>query len=166
MNPDFAQLYDEQYQRVYHYVYYRLLHPQQTEDVVSEVFFRAFDAFSQYDGRQGASAATWLFAIARNAVTDHRRKAKRAACMPIEEGLLLEDLSADELTAREQRQQLRALLAELDDRPREALTLRYWGDLSYAEIAAQMGLSEKNVSVILARAIAKLRRHKEIFSCL
>ncbi len=158
MSVDFAAVYDEYYPKVYNYVYYRLLHRQQTEDVVGDVFFRALDNLQQFEGRRNASVATWLITIARNAVTDHYRRGKKIAFVPLEDQEIpTDDLPAAELAASEERRALRALLAGLDERSREALALRYWGEMSYAEIAVQMGISEKNVSVILARAIAKMR---------
>jgi DNA-directed RNA polymerase specialized sigma24 family protein len=60
------------------------------------------------------------------------------------------------LTLPERRQVVTAL-RQLPPRQREALVLRYYGDLSEAQIARAMGISRGEVKVHTARAIASLR---------
>ena len=62
----------------------------------------------------------------------------------------------DALTSLERTQVVEALRA-LPPRQREALVLRYYGDLSEAQIAAAMGISRGAVKVHTARAVASLR---------
>lgn len=51
----------------------------------------------------------------------------------------------------------------LPSRQREALVLRYQGDLTDAEIGLVMGLSESGVRSLVARGIATLRNHPEVW---
>jgi RNA polymerase sigma factor (sigma-70 family) len=51
-----------------------------------------------------------------------------------------------------------AALRTLSPRQREALVLRYWGDLSEADVATAMGLSTGAVKSHTARGMAALRR--------
>jgi RNA polymerase sigma factor (sigma-70 family) len=60
------------------------------------------------------------------------------------------------LTLLERRQVVTALRS-LPPRQREALVLRYYGDLSEAQIALAMGISRGAVKSHTARAIASLR---------
>jgi len=53
---------------------------------------------------------------------------------------------------------IKAWLAELRPREREVIALRFCADLSTADIAACMGLSEPNVRQISSRALRRLRR--------
>ncbi len=155
---DFASAYDENYAKVFNYVQYRVMNRTETEDIVSEVFMKALRHYQSYDEHR-ASVATWLFAIARNAVNDHFNRTKRRTLLPIEAAEQVisgEDVEAQVL-AQCDADQLHLLLQRLPERDRTVLALRYWGDMSYAEIAAHMGLTEKNVSVILTRTTAKLR---------
>jgi RNA polymerase sigma-B factor len=57
----------------------------------------------------------------------------------------------------EARAALEPAMATLSDRDRKILTLRFYGNLSQAEIAAQVGLSQMHVSRLLARALLQLR---------
>ncbi|MFI6984023.1 SigB/SigF/SigG family RNA polymerase sigma factor [Embleya sp. NPDC050154] len=55
------------------------------------------------------------------------------------------------------RETLRPLIAELDDRDRRILKLRFWDDLTQAEIGTTLGLSQMHVSRLLTRAFTTLR---------
>src|ERR671922_431530 len=69
----FAELYDEYVDRVYRYLLYRVRDASDAEDLTSEVFTRAFANIKRYRW-QGKSFLAWLYTIARNAVTDRRRR--------------------------------------------------------------------------------------------
>jgi RNA polymerase sigma-B factor len=47
----------------------------------------------------------------------------------------------------------------LPDREREILTLRFFGEHTQSEIAAQLGLSQVHVSRLITRTLAALREH-------
>ena len=57
----------------------------------------------------------------------------------------------------ERRDQVRRMLATLSARQRTVLALRYYADLTEAEIAATMGVSAGTVKTLASRALAKLR---------
>src|SRR5207248_3005099 len=69
----FAELYDAHVDSVYRYLLYRVREPSDAEDLCSEVFTRAFANIHRYRW-QGKSFLAWLYTIARNAVTDRRRR--------------------------------------------------------------------------------------------
>jgi RNA polymerase sigma-70 factor (ECF subfamily) len=61
--------------RIYNYVRRMVGNPQDAEDITQEVFLRAYQGLSQFDGR--ASFSTWLFRIATNLCIDHKRRQNR-----------------------------------------------------------------------------------------
>lgn len=61
--------------RLYNYIVRMLGNPQDAEDILQEVFLRAYQALPNFDGR--ASLSTWLFRIATNLCIDHHRKQER-----------------------------------------------------------------------------------------
>lgn len=71
-------------------------------------------------------------------------------------GDLLGQVDASLETA-EYRQTLRAALAELPDRERNIVILRFFGDLTQTQIAEQVGISQMHVSRLLAQTLASLR---------
>lgn len=84
-----------------------------------------------------------------------RRPAEDARPLP---GLALPGLALADPTARaDQRSDLMTALRELGPRQRSVIVLRYWADLSDAQVAALLGCSEGTVRSQAWRALAKLR---------
>jgi len=57
----------------------------------------------------------------------------------------------------ELRMVLGAAIPALDDREQKILSLRFFGNLTQSDIAAQLGISQMHVSRLITRALAKLR---------
>jgi RNA polymerase sigma factor (sigma-70 family) len=161
-SPDLAASFDEYYPKLYAYVRGQVADRQTAEDITAAAFERAFSRSDTYDSAKGAFS-TWLFRIARNLVIDHYDAADRKpAYVPFEEtkaGLAAPpELSPERhLLRQEQHQLLLETLAALSERDREIIQLRFFGRLTNRKIAEIMGLKEKTVSVIILRALQKLR---------
>lgn len=67
----------------------------------------------------------------------------------------------DALSGVEYRESLRPLLAQLDDRDRKILLLRYFAQMTQSQIAEEVGMSQMHVSRLLARTLARLRADLE-----
>jgi RNA polymerase sigma factor (sigma-70 family) len=153
-NSDFARAYEEHVWRVYGFLAYRLRDRQAAEDLTQVTFERALRAWSRFDPRR-AAVSTWLIAIARNLLIDHHRRDRSSRLEPIDER------AAPTVPGPEERfttsPELIEALAQLSDRDREVVALRFGGDLTGPEIAALLGLSLANVQQILSRSLRKLR---------
>ena len=75
----FAQLYDAYVERVYRYILFRVSEDVTTEDLVSQVFLKAWQNLDRYK-TGGSPFIAWLYTIARNLVIDYYRAKKR--CCP------------------------------------------------------------------------------------
>jgi RNA polymerase sigma-70 factor (ECF subfamily) len=152
---DFGRVYEENVWRVYAFLAYRVRDRHTAEDLTQATFERALRAWSRFDPRR-ASEATWLLAIARNALIDHHRRDRSAQLEPIAEHTEPTVAGPDErvLVSPE----LIDAIAQLSDRDREVIALRFGGDLNGPEIAALLGLTLANVQQILSRSLRKLRR--------
>jgi RNA polymerase sigma-70 factor (ECF subfamily) len=130
------------------------------EEARSETFLRAQQAAASWDGRP---LRAWLLGIASHHCIDRlRRRALEGRLFDAQEldpgGLPAQaPTPLTLLLARERGAQLEAALAELPDKYRAPLVLRFLADQSYAEIAAGLGVSEAQVAVLVFRAKAKLR---------
>jgi RNA polymerase sigma-70 factor (ECF subfamily) len=126
------------------------------EEVVQDVFARAWRHAGDYDARR-ASVRTWLYAIARNRIVDARR---RAAVRP---GLAQRepDEGPAELDRRlEQavlRWQVAAALTRLSSEHREVIRLAHYGGLSMREIAESKGIPLGTVKSRTSYALRSLR---------
>ncbi|MFC4065787.1 SigB/SigF/SigG family RNA polymerase sigma factor [Actinoplanes subglobosus] len=65
----------------------------------------------------------------------------------------------DDYEAVDTRTSLGPALAQLDDRERKIVTLRFYGNLTQQQIAEQIGISQMHVSRLLTKALAKMRGH-------
>ncbi len=153
---DFAAVYDEHIWRVYGFFAYWLRSPPDAEDLTQQTFERAWKAWDRYDESR-AGVSTWLMAIARNLLVDHRRANSGSRRR------LVEDTELESVPAEPDRPrlgidpELERALAELGPRERELIALRFGGDLTGPEIAELTGLSLANVQQILSRALRHMR---------
>src|SRR3954471_6667582 len=119
---------------------------ESARDAVQEAFTRAFAQRQRYRGE--APLAAWVWKIAFRAALEGRR---RPLALP------LEDSVEPTLLEPERDPELAAALQRLSPRRRLIVFLRYFGDFSYAEIAAACEVSEGTIAATLAQAHAELR---------
>lgn len=124
------------------------------EDLQQEITLAIWRALPSYRGE--ASLRTFAYRIAHNCAISHLRRRRRTTTVEAAEAVDTAP-SAERVLAREaERQRLLDAIAELPLGARQVLTLHLEG-LSYAEIAAVVGITETNVSVRLTRARKALR---------
>jgi RNA polymerase sigma-70 factor (sigma-E family) len=129
--------------------------PASAEDVVQEAFTGLYRNWSGL--RDKAAAIGYLRAAVVNGSRSMLRRRRTArAYVPPDLGTARSAESLAIMSA--EHRAVVAALAELPDRQREVLVLRYYGGLSEAEIAAATGLSKGTVKSTASRAIAKLGR--------
>ncbi len=131
----------------------------EAEDVVQETFVRALDAIVRYEQRGDVRFVSWLLAIATNVV---RKRARRLRLVDSRAPDVLEAeadpaVGADETLVRAQNKRaLLAALAELTERERALLSLRYGGELNASEIAPLVDMTPANVRKTCERLRARL----------
>jgi RNA polymerase sigma-70 factor (ECF subfamily) len=156
----FGELYDFYVRRIYDFVYYRVGSKEMTEDLTSDIFFKAMAKINSFNPEQkNSSFGAWLYRIARNCVIDHYRSHRSTVSFEDDEndlsdnGLLVEDLK--------QRDDRRVILKYLDilkPEQKELLLLRIWDERSYKEIALITGKSEASLKMAFGRTIKILRQ--------
>lgn len=154
----------ERYQRdVYNLAYRMLSNVAEAEDAAQEAFLRAYKHLSRYDPSR--SFKTWLLSITSNHCIDRLRK-RRLKWLPLDEPLpphpaltSRETGPEDSLIESERSAQVQALLGELAPDYRAAVVLRYWYDMSYAEIAETLETTESAIKSRLFRARQMLAEH-------
>ncbi|MFJ4900590.1 MULTISPECIES: RNA polymerase sigma factor [unclassified Streptomyces] len=157
----FAALFDRYAGAVHRYAA-RRLGPEAAEDLMAETFTTAFQRRHTYDLTR-ADARPWLFGIATNLVSRHRRAEARRfkALAKVPEPVEHEDPVADRAVARAGatgvRRDLAAALAGLSARHRDVVLLVAWADLDYEEAARALGVPVGTVRSRLHRARSKLR---------
>jgi RNA polymerase sigma factor (sigma-70 family) len=159
---DFPALFDEHYDQIAAYLLRRLMDRVAAEDIAQMTFIEAYDRRETYDHRKGSPRA-WLFGIATHLLhhhcrSEHRqlRAYARAASRQVEPGDG-SDMLCDRLDARASSGALAAALATLSQGDRQVLTLFFWAELSYEEIASTVGIPKGTVGSRLNRARRQVR---------
>jgi RNA polymerase sigma-70 factor (ECF subfamily) len=121
------------------------------DEATQETLLRAHRAMATYRGE--GSVKAWLCGIARHVcahVLETRRRGREALA-------LVPDAHDDGFEAKQRAKVVRGALGQLKPSEREALVLRFVGDLSYREIASTSNVDEAAARKRISRALAKLR---------
>jgi RNA polymerase sigma-70 factor (ECF subfamily) len=152
-------------------VFGTVLRLMRDRDVAGEVsnraFFRAYEHLASFE--EGRPLRPWLLRIAVHEALNELRSRRREVDHTIggeAAEIALEQLGsgpdpADVVPQREQSAAIRAAVERLPEPQRVVVVLRYFADLSYADIAEATGQTVNNVGVVLLRARERLRRELE-----
>jgi RNA polymerase sigma-70 factor (ECF subfamily) len=154
---DWDAVYTEQLPRVFNFFRYRFGPAVDAEELTARTFEKAWRARHRYR-RDVAGFSTWLLTIARNVAIDEYRA--RRVHVPLEAAVDVAAAAATPEAAAvsgSDATRLAQLLAELPDRDRELISLKYGAGMTNRAIAQATGLSESNVGTILHRAVQALR---------
>jgi RNA polymerase sigma-70 factor (ECF subfamily) len=158
----FGKLYDAYVERVSRYIYFRVSQDCDVEDLVSQVFLKAWENLERY--RMGSSPfAAWLYTIARNLVIDHYRTKKDI--LPLEEVLSLPtdmEMPDEEAQMHFDLEALRDALRFLTTDQQQALILKYISGLPNEHIAKIMNKQAGTIRGLQMRGLQTLaKRMKE-----
>ncbi|MCC7407906.1 MAG: RNA polymerase sigma factor [Phycisphaeraceae bacterium] len=166
--PEFTQLYDAYYLRILNYLYRGTLDIDTAEYLTSNTFFKALRAFATL--RPDSSPRAWLYGIAANELRMywrqiHRRRRHEHAWATQTARLHLSEDAVEGLALREQNHRrfadLHRHLLSLPQRHRTALTLRFFEQLTYEEIAQATGKRVGTIKSWIHRGLKQLRNRME-----
>ena len=159
----FAQLYEENFDRIYRYVALRIGDNTEAEDVTQQVFLKALKSINSFKWK-GVPFSAWLFRIAHNQVVDHLRKKTKQTAVPFDDALMSNSRMSggsnpqQMVERREDIEQLLSATKRLTDGQREVISLRFAGGLSIDEVAKIMGKSQGAIKALQHSAIVNLRK--------
>lgn len=161
----FAKLYDAYVERVSRYVFFRVSEEGDMEDLVAQVFLKAWENLDRY--KVGSSPfIAWLYTIARNLVIDHYRTKKDT--LPLDEALSLPsdmELPDQQAQIRFDLEAMRDALQALSKDQQQVLILKYIAGLPNDSIAKIMNKQEGTIRGLQMRGLqtlAKYMRNKEL----
>lgn len=152
MKEKFLTLYDATFADVYRYVYCRVGNKWDADDIVSEVYVKAFENFAAVQG----STRSWLFTIARNAVADFFRTKGREQPNSLVGSLL--DQNAE--TPSDQQAEMDCLaqaMQALDSEQRELIYLKYFASLKHSQVAEVLKTTEAAVKMRVSRLLKQMK---------
>ena len=159
-----AEIYRRYVRRVFGLCRYMLDSRESAEDATSDVFLNLQRSIDSYDG--SIPFPRWLLRVASNQCIDalRRRQRRRKVIMELDDGAAVIEAASLEpsplgaVISMEERVQVRDTIARLPENYRVPLVLRYYGELSYDEIAQQLDLERNYVAALIFRAKQELRR--------
>jgi RNA polymerase sigma-70 factor (ECF subfamily) len=158
-----GEIYRLYVRRVFGLCRYMLDSRESAEDATSEVFLKLQRSIEIYDG--SIPFPKWLLRVAGNQCIDALRRRRRGRQVIVEEegaGVIAAASSAPSplgaVLRTEERAQVRDAVAGLPEKYRLPLVLRYYSELTYNEIAQQLGIQRNYVAALIFRAKQELRR--------
>jgi RNA polymerase sigma-70 factor, ECF subfamily len=153
----FATLFTYFAPRVKTYLQRRGGDASQAEELAQEVMLTMWRKAAQYDPAR-ATAAAWIFAIARNLWIDARRRGRLSLPQPDPTDEPPPESPADDLLVAEDRsRRLQAALRDLRPEQMESLRLAFFDDRSHSEIEQLLGVPLGTVKSRLRLAMSRLR---------
>jgi RNA polymerase sigma-70 factor (ECF subfamily) len=157
----FGDIYGMLLDPIYRFIYWNLGSREDAEDLAEEVFVRCLANIEAYNPKRGTFKA-WAFRIARNALMDHHRRRIRRPQEELKEDTANGAAPAGERIEEEQRAEaLRATLAELNPTQRQVVIMKYFAEMSNAEVAQALGRSQGAINAIQHRALCRMGKMLE-----
>ena len=150
----FAVIYEENFPRVYAFLYRLCKNESLAEELTQETFFRAYMNIGSL--KDPEKAPVWLCSIAKNAYYAWLHEQKRLC--PLDEAIEIPDPGniAEEYSRRELADKAFRALDTLEEPYREVFMLNVFGDMTFAEISKAYGKSESWARVTFYRAKQKI----------
>ena len=148
----FAELYEDNFQRVYAFIRRRVRHREVAEDLTADVFHKALAHLPKFDWR-GIPFSAWLLRIASNVIVDEWKRSRREVVEdPPEQSA--GEIDGEEL---ENRVRLFRLVEQLPSDQAHVIAMRFAEQKSIREIAQEIGRSEGAVKQLQFRGLKMLR---------
>ncbi len=131
-----------------------------TDDLIQEIFVKAYLNLSSYDRRY--AFGQWIYTIAKNTFIDYVRKRRDVLSIDntrgeyIRQPVSLTPNPEESIIIVQRRRQLEENLEKMTPKYRRLIELRFFKDLSYEEIAEQLGLPLGTVKTQIHRARTQL----------
>lgn len=153
----FSNLIRENSEKIYWKVRNIVVRHEDADDVMQSALMKAWIKFDDFRGE--ASASTWLYRICVNEAIDFLRKKRE---MLSQDGAMsmADTIKADDyFDGNETQRLLMEAVESLPEAQRVTFTMRYFNDMSYAEISGILGTSEGGLKANYHIAVKKIKEY-------
>lgn len=147
-------MYNEYTDDIYRFLFVHVRDVDVAEDLTADTFTKAWQHIETYDFKHPRG---WLYAIARNTLTDYWRKKK---AVPLDEEIEIIDDSpshGEVMDKKMERMSVARAVSKLPKDMKSVVNLRFMQGYSARQTAEALNLSEANVRVIQYRALKKMK---------
>lgn len=152
-------------QRIYSFIYSKVLDRDETEDIFQETFIKVIRTLKKGSYNEEGKFLPWVMRIAHNLIIDFFRKNKRMPKFQARNDFDIFDVISDGQDSTEQeminlqvQDDVRKLIDELPDDQREVLIMRIYRDMSFKEIADSTDVSINTALGRMRYALINLRK--------
>lgn len=150
-------IYEENYQKVFSYIYSRINNYHDAQDLSEDVFVKVYRNLDSFDDSK-SSISTWIFNITKNTVIDFYRT-KHADFELLDNYEYIED---DEPISPSQLADLASALEKLDKIEKEIIVLNYYKGYSLKEISQMLNISYGIAKLRHNKALKDLKKYLEV----
>ena len=158
-----GQLYELYYERIFRFCVHRLFIKEVAEDVTSTVFLEVARRIRTFKGRTEQDFRNWLLRIAANQANAYIRKTSRRKRLLAEAASSMTAAAIDNSREPDWPRLYTAIL-KLKPEHQTIITLRFFENLDFEQIAKILNAREATVRVTLHRILTKLRNHLQTIS--
>jgi len=152
-------------QRIYSFVYSKVLDRDITEDIFQDTFIKVINTLKRGAYNEEGKFLPWVMRIAHNLVIDHFRKNNRmpkfdnSGEFSIFSVLSDNDLNAEKKIIKSQvEEDVRRLIEELPEDQKQVLVMRMYKDMSFKEISERTGVSINTALGRMRYALINMRK--------
>ena len=160
-----ASLITRHKQRIYSFIYSKVLDRDITEDIFQDTFIKVIKTLKRGAYNEEGKFLPWVMRIAQNLVIDHFRKNKRmpkfdnSGDFNIFSVLSDSDLNAEKRIIKDQvEDDVRRLIEELPEDQKQVLVMRMYKDMSFKEISEKTGVSINTALGRMRYALINMRK--------
>jgi RNA polymerase sigma-70 factor (ECF subfamily) len=154
-----GRLYELYYERIFRFCVHRLFNKEIAEDVTSTVFLNVARGIRSFKGRSEQDFRNWLYAIAANQANAYIRRTSRRKKLLAEATGSISSAAAGsaDMSFEPNWPRLYAAILKLKPKHQTIVTLRFFENISYQQIAQILDVKEATVRVTLHRILNQLR---------
>lgn len=164
----FVEVIDRYQGKLFAYLYRLIGNREEAQDLLQDVFIKAFRNLNSYDTERKFSS--WIYRIAHNEAVNHIKRKSLKRFIPWEsitstkdklEASSIEEGADKAWLRKEQGMEVEKAVKALPFKYRQVLVLRYYSDKSYEEISEILGRPVNTVGTLINRAKKKLAEDME-----
>ncbi len=154
-----SELYETYYEPIFRFCVHRLFYREVAEDVTSIIFLEVARKIRDFKGRTGCDFRSWLYTIAVNQANAYIRKSlRRRRLLANAAESLAASSEDDDGSARLDWPRLYAAILKLKPQHQSIITLRFFENLPFDQIAQVLDITQSTARVTLHRILNKLRK--------
>lgn len=154
----FGLLYDRYQPKIYRFIYLKVSHREEAEDLTHQVFLNAWEKIEYFQFKENSSYFSgWLYQIARNKIIDYYRTRKNNADISKIQAIDEKNRPENEFEKKLNFKKIKKAIFLLNPNEQDVIIMRFIEELSPKEISKALDKSEVSIRIIQHRAVKKLK---------